>query len=109
MANDEHSDPKAPRRIGDWKNVLVDIEDGIAWVTLNRPEKRNCMNPALNREMIEVLDAIEVDDSAGVLVLTGAGKAFSAGMDLKEFFRDTDDLCQQMQARRSCSSGNGGC
>jgi trans-feruloyl-CoA hydratase/vanillin synthase len=104
MANEKHSDPKAPRRIGDWKNVLVDIEDGIAWVTLNRPEKRNCMNPVLNKEMIEVLDAIEVDDSAGVLVLTGAGNAFSAGMDLKEFFRDTDDLpyAQQMQARRSC-------
>jgi trans-feruloyl-CoA hydratase/vanillin synthase len=84
--------------------VLVDIEDGIAWVTLNRPEKRNCISPALNREMIEVLDAIEVDDSAGVLVLTGAGNAFSAGMDLKEFFRDTDDLpyAQQMHARRSC-------
>ena len=37
-----------PKKIGNWKNVLVEIVDGIAWVTLNRPEKRNAMNPALN-------------------------------------------------------------
>jgi trans-feruloyl-CoA hydratase/vanillin synthase len=70
---------------------------------LNRPEKRNAMNPALNVEMIQVLDAIELEDAAGVLVLTGAGDAFSAGMDLKEFFRDVDHLpyARQMRARRS--------
>jgi trans-feruloyl-CoA hydratase/vanillin synthase len=91
------------KTIGDWKNVLVEIADGIAWVTLNRPEKRNAMNPALNEEMIQVLDAIELEDAAGVLVLTGAGEAFSAGMDLKEFFRDVDHLpyARQMRARRS--------
>jgi trans-feruloyl-CoA hydratase/vanillin synthase len=72
--------------------VLVDFEDGIAWVTLNRPEKRNAMNPALNNEMLAVLDALEVDERCGVLVLTGAGDAFSAGMDLKEFFRESDRL-----------------
>ena len=69
-------------------NVLVEFEDGIAWVTLNRPEKRNAMSPALNQEMFEVLDALEVDDRCGVLVLSGAGDSFSSGMDLKEFFRD---------------------
>jgi len=61
------------------------------------------MSPALNDEMVQVLDAIELDDSAGVLVLTGAGDAFSAGMDLKEYFRDVDQLpyARQMRARRS--------
>ena len=59
------------------KNVLVEFEDQIAWVTLNRPEKRNCMSPALNDEMVEVLDALEIDDRCGVLVLTGAGDSFS--------------------------------
>ena len=73
-----------------WKNVLVEFEDGIAWVTLNRPDKRNAMSPALNREMIEVLDALEVDDRCQVLVLTGAGESFSAGMDIKEYFREVD-------------------
>jgi trans-feruloyl-CoA hydratase/vanillin synthase len=72
--------------------VLVEFEDGIAWVTLNRPEKRNAMNPTLNNEMTAVLEALEVDERCGVLVLTGAGDSFSAGMDLKEFFRESDRL-----------------
>lgn len=92
-----------PQATGDWKHVKVEIENGIAWVTLNRPEKRNAMNPALNDEMVEVLDALEVDDSVGVLVLTGAGESFSGGMDLKEYFRDLDHLpyAQQIRKRRS--------
>jgi feruloyl-CoA hydratase/lyase len=73
-------------------NVLVEIEAGIAWVTLNRPEKRNAMSPALNDEMVRVLDALEIDEKVAVVVLTGAGDSFSAGMDLKEFFRDLDHL-----------------
>ena len=50
------------------------------------------MNPALAYEMLEVLEALEIDDRAEVLVLTGTGEAFSAGMDLKEYFRATDGL-----------------
>ena len=73
------------------KNVLVEFEDGIAWMTLNRPDKRNAMSPDLNREALEVVDALETDDRCKVLVLTGAGESFSAGMDLKEYFRETDN------------------
>ena len=103
MANRKPSRRARPTTIGDWRNVLLEIEDGIAWVTLNRPEKRNAMSPALNDEMVQVLDAVELADDAGVLVLTGAGDSFSAGMDLKEYFRDVDKLpyAQQMRARRS--------
>jgi trans-feruloyl-CoA hydratase/vanillin synthase len=75
-----------------YSTVLVDFTDGIAWVTLNRPEKRNAMSPTLNKEMIEVIEKLEIDERCGVLVLTGAGDAFSAGMDLKEFFRESDTL-----------------
>ncbi|HVZ51039.1 MAG TPA: p-hydroxycinnamoyl CoA hydratase/lyase [Pseudolabrys sp.] len=71
-------------------NVKVEFEDGIAWVKLNRPQKRNAMSVALATEMNEVLDALELDDRCGVLVLTGEGEAFSAGMDLRDFFRATD-------------------
>ena len=71
-------------------SVKVVFETGVAWVSLNRPDKRNCMNPTLNSEMHEVLDFLETDDRCGVLVLTGAGESFSAGMDLKEYFRETE-------------------
>jgi trans-feruloyl-CoA hydratase/vanillin synthase len=74
-----------------WTTVDVRVEEGIAWVTLNRPEKRNAMNPTLNAEMLEVLDAVDADDDAVVLVLSGAGESFSAGMDLKEYFREVDE------------------
>ena len=68
--------------------VAVTIENGVAWVALNRPEKRNCMNPALNRQMMRVLDDLEYSDDVAVLVLTGEGTSWSAGMDLKEYFRE---------------------
>ena len=70
--------------------VAYDVVDRIAWVSFNRPEKRNCMSPTLNREMAAVLDALEFRDDVGVLVLTGEGTAWSAGMDLKEYFRETE-------------------
>ena len=73
-----------------WTTVDVEIEDGIAWVALNRPDKRNAMSPTLNAEMVEVLLALDADDDCGVLVLTGAGDSWSAGMDLKEYFREVD-------------------
>ncbi|AOK63144.1 p-hydroxycinnamoyl CoA hydratase/lyase [Burkholderia ubonensis] len=75
---------------GRWNTVKVAVEGGIAWVTLNRPEKRNAMSPTLNSEMIDVLETIELDPQAQVLVLTGEGDAWTAGMDLKEYFREVD-------------------
>ena len=70
--------------------VAAQVKDGIAWVKFNRPEKRNCMSPALNRQMLHVLSELEYREDVGVLVLTGEGSAWSAGMDLKEYFRDTE-------------------
>lgn len=66
------------------------VENKIAWVKFNRPEKRNCMSPTLNRRMMEVLDELEYREDVGVLVLTGEGTAFSAGMDLKEYFVENE-------------------
>jgi feruloyl-CoA hydratase/lyase len=76
---------------GRWETVRVELTDGTAWVELNRPDKRNAMNPRLNAEMVEALEALDADDDCRVLVLTGAGEAFSAGMDLKEYFREVDE------------------
>jgi trans-feruloyl-CoA hydratase/vanillin synthase len=84
---------------GRWKTVLVSVEDGIAWVTLNRPEKRNAMNPTLNTEMREILETLELDADARVVVLTGAGTAWTAGMDLKEYFREIDGAPEVVQEK----------
>ena len=85
--------------MGSWETVRVEHTDGIVWVELNRPEKRNAMNPRLNQEMVEVLLELDADDGCGVLVLTGAGDAFSAGMDLKEYFREVDGQAEHVQRR----------
>ncbi|MCW2365638.1 trans-feruloyl-CoA hydratase/vanillin synthase [Sphingobium sp. B7D2B] len=82
-----------------YEAVKVTLDDGIAWVSLNRPAKRNAMNPTINREMWQVLDELEVRDDVGVVVLTGEGEAFSAGMDLKEYFRETEGESAIVQAR----------
>jgi len=91
---------------GRWTTVRVEIEDGIAWVILNRPEKRNAMSPTLNREMREILETLELDEDAKVLVLTGAGESWTAGMDLKEYFREVDEAPEivQEKIRRDAST-----
>lgn len=71
-----------------YETLLVDRQDGVTTVTLNRPEKRNAMSPLLHTEMTAALDDLRYDESTRVVVITGAGKAFCAGMDLKEYFTD---------------------
>ena len=73
-----------------YQNVKVELRDGIAWTLLNRPEKRNAMSPDLHREMDDALANLEFDDDAKVIVVGGAGGNFSAGQDLKLFFRETE-------------------
>src|SRR5712671_6185743 len=70
--------------------VKVRVRDGIAWTALNRPEKRNAMSPALHYEMDDALARLEVDDAVKVVVVTGEGGNFSAGQDLKKFFRELE-------------------
>lgn len=70
-----------------YETVKVEQENGIAWVILNRPDKRNAMSPQLHYDMCDVLDELEHDPQAKVLILTGAGDAWCAGQDLKLFFR----------------------
>src|ERR1700691_5925467 len=91
--------PPAATPVPGGKTVLVEFDSGIAWVTMNRPEKRNAISPALAAEMLAVVDALETDSRCGVLVLTGAGESFSAGMDLKEYFRETDPLSHEGRMR----------
>ena len=94
------------KRSAPWgRDVKVEFEDGIAWVIFNRPEKRNALSADLAVEMLDTLDALEGDDRCGVLVFTGAGEAWSAGMDLKDYFRATDNV---PPAARGASIGRTG-
>lgn len=70
--------------------VKVRIRDGIAWTSLNRPDKRNAMSPQLHYDMDDALARLEVDDDVRVVVVTGEGGNFSAGQDLKKFFRELE-------------------
>ena len=65
-------------------SVLLDVSDGIATVTLNRPEVRNALSSEVLRLLSELMRAAEADDDVGVIVLTGADPAFCAGLDLGE-------------------------
>jgi trans-feruloyl-CoA hydratase/vanillin synthase len=82
MAQPSQPDPRPEQ-----ETVRFEVVDGVAWVSLNRPDKRNCMSPKLNRRMMEVLNELEFREDVQVLVLTGEGTSFSAGMDLLEYFR----------------------
>ncbi len=64
--------------------VLLEIAEGVATVTLNRPDKLNAITRKMLIEATEAIEAAEKDKKVGVIVLTGAGRAFSAGVDLTE-------------------------
>ena len=65
--------------------VLVEQRDGVAWITLNRPDQLNPLSPGLMTELSDVLDGLAKDPACRVVVVTGAGRAFSAGGDLDDF------------------------
>ena len=67
-----------------FETVLYELEDQIATITLNRPERLNALNGTLLRELRQALEAAASDSDARVVVLTGAGRLFSAGGDLKD-------------------------
>jgi enoyl-CoA hydratase/carnithine racemase len=62
--------------------VLVEVADGVGTVTLNRPEKRNAMTPAMDRTMRESIRALDADEAVRAIVITGAGDVFCSGMDI---------------------------
>jgi enoyl-CoA hydratase len=65
--------------------VLTDVSDGVAVITINRPEARNAVNGEVARGIAEAVDEADGSKDVQVLILTGAGGTFSAGMDLKGF------------------------
>ncbi len=68
-----------------YRFITKEITDGVAVITLNRPEVRNALSLALLKELHDALVAAEAADDVDVIILTGAGTAFSAGIDMKDF------------------------
>ncbi len=66
------------------QEVLVSIENSIAWVRLNRPEVLNALNAALVEKLVSCLRDLEIRDDVRIIVLTGEGKGFCAGGDVKD-------------------------
>jgi enoyl-CoA hydratase len=64
--------------------LLVDVDDRVATVTLNRPQSRNALSRALQRALHRSMSDLEADEAVDVVILTGADPAFCAGIDLKE-------------------------
>lgn len=65
-------------------SILYEVRDGIATVTLNRPESYNAMSLAMMHELIDLFDVTDRDDRVRAIVITGAGKAFCGGADLSK-------------------------
>jgi enoyl-CoA hydratase/carnithine racemase len=68
-----------------WEHVLLDKNNHIGWITLNRPEKLNAFGGRMRQEIAEVVEDVCSDPEIRVIVITGAGKAFCVGGDVNEF------------------------
>jgi len=77
--------------------VLVEVADGVATVTLNRPEARNAISSELHRQLDETIEGLDGRDDVRCMVLTGADPAFCAGMDLKALASEERAVQQQRQ------------
>ncbi len=86
-----------------YETIKVEKGEGITWVIFNRPEKRNAMSPQLHMDMDDALDDLAIDDETEVLVITGAGDSFSAGQDIRLYFRGTESD-PAMRAKARCAS-----
>mgnify|MGYP001472305256 FL=1 len=93
----------------EYKNILLEQQDNIAILSLNRPNKLNAFTFSMMGEMIAALDALDADDSVHALIITGKGRAFCAGADLssgQETFNPSfDDFAVQEDDFRRDSGG----
>lgn len=85
-----------------YEHILLNTEDGVGIVTLNRPDKLNAMNRKLSAELHDAVKQLDADDAVGCIVVTGAGtKAFSAGGDIHEQREDDRKYTfEQLEAMR---------
>ena len=85
-----------------YEHILVEIEDGVSIITLNRPEVLKSMNHQLNDDLYQAVVQANDNDEVGCIVITGTGeRAFSAGGDIHEQRRDAQDLTEEQRTVNS--------
>ncbi|MDA0978251.1 MAG: enoyl-CoA hydratase-related protein [Proteobacteria bacterium] len=81
--------------MSDYKTIKLERQDGVATLTLNRPESLNALTVEMGRELHDAIEAVKADLGSRVLVLTGAGRAFCAGEDVKQRPADSSGTREQ--------------
>jgi enoyl-CoA hydratase/carnithine racemase len=89
-----------------FETILYDVADGIATITLNRPDKLNAFTTQMMVDMIAAFDASDVDDDVRVVIVTGAGRGFCAGADLSAGGGTFDRTGRQEEAREAGRVGD---
>jgi enoyl-CoA hydratase len=93
----------------DYKHVLLEKTEGVAVITLNRPEVLNAMNFQLSYELHDAMMSANADEDVGCIILTGSGhKAFSAGGDIHEQRADAKERTEEEREARSTQRGKWG-
>ena len=89
-----------------FETLLYSVEDGIATITLNRPDRLNAFNPRMSEELIAVFDETDADDAVRAVIITGAGRAFCAGADLSSGGKTFDYAARGEAARDKYKVGD---
>ncbi len=84
-----------------YETILMEKAEGIAKITLNRPQAMNALNPVLLRELADALDTLRGDDDLDCVVITGAGRAFCAGVDIKSMDEGSEESSAKARTRRA--------
>jgi enoyl-CoA hydratase/carnithine racemase len=90
-----------------FETLLYSVDDGIATITLNRPDKLNAFTVRMRDELIAAFDATDADDAVKAVIVTGAGRAFCAGADLSSAGGNTFDYAARKDAGREANVVNG--
>ena len=88
------------------ETILYSVEDGIATITLNRPEKMNAFTTRMRDEIIAAIDETDADDAVRAVIFTGAGRAYCAGADLSAGSSTFDYAARADAARRETQVGD---
>jgi 2-(1,2-epoxy-1,2-dihydrophenyl)acetyl-CoA isomerase len=89
-----------------FEELRYEVADGIATITLNRPERLNALDYALRDEVLKALETAAQDEAVRVLTLTGAGRAFCAGADMQEVLLRGLDMDPNTRERREVRDFN---